>query len=439
MESLIYMAYALIGTLMGSLVAVLPGFHVFNLAAIGAVIFVSFPFVSPLGLACIFIGLLVGWAMVGTIATTFMGAPDDSMRVTVFPNQKYLMYGRGYEASVVTGMGALGSLLLLLVLASFASLVFPAFRKLVTPHTHWILMGIAAYVLQSEWPKDWGSRAKTRLGRLKDGWASLSAGWLVFFLSMMLGFIVLNMPVTPIDKTFQNILPVFIGFVTVPWVLTNTLSRVTIPPQTVSNTCYVSKKDVARGTTSGFLGGIFAAYTPIITAGVGGLLAGHSTATGGDTQFMVSGGAGRFAYFVGAFFLFWVPLLHLIRGGLGWITSMVYQPKTVSEFWLLVAAIAISGVFAFFLLLLFSRAVIKVIGRFDYRKVSFAVLLIAIGIVLFFVGWHGLVIMTIAGGIGLIQVMFRTRWMNMLIGFFFPIFLNMAGVGAAVARFLGVC
>lgn len=438
MESLIYIAYALVGVLVGSLLSILPGLHPLNFAGIGVFIYLTVPSMNPLGLAMIFVGMLVAYSIIGIITTTFMGSPDDSTMYMAFPNQKYLMYGRGYEASVVCGMGSLGSLLLLLILALFASSMFPMFRKLITPHTHWILMGVAAYILQSEWPKDWGSRAKTRLGRLKDGWASLSAGWVTFFLAMMLGFIVLNVPITPLDKSFQNIMPVFVGFFAVPWVLTNLISRATIPPQTTSNTFCVSKKDVVRGTTSGFLGGMFAAYTPIVTAGVGGVLAGHSTVTGGDTQFMISGSAGRFAYYVGAFFLFWVPLLHLTRGGMAWISSVVYQPKTGSEFWLLVSAIAISGVVAFLLLVFLSRYISKIIAGYDYRKISLLVLIVIFGMVFWFAGFEGLIVMAIATGIGLIPPMFRTRRLNLIIGFFFPVFLNMAGIGAAVAKLLGV-
>ncbi len=436
MESLIYIMYAFLGVLIGSVLSLVPGFYFLNLAAIVVAIYVAVPFVGALSMAMIFTGMLVAYAIVGVITTTFLGAPDDSMRYTIFPSQKYLMYGRGYEASMIGGIGALGALILLLLIAPLSGYVFPIFRKLGTPHMSWILIGVVAYLLQSEWPKDWGSRAKTRLGRLKDGWASLGAGWLVFFLSMMLGFIVLNVPVASPDKAFQNIMPVFAGFVAVPWVLTNAVARFQVPPQNVKDVYYVSKKDMARGTTAGFLGGTFVANEPILTAGIGAVLAGHSTSTSGDVQFMVSGSAGRFAYYVGAFFLMWVPLLHLTRKGTAIMTSVIYQPKSDSEFWLFVAAVALSAVLAFLLLILFSRFMAKIIPRYSYRKISIVVLVAVTALVFIFAGWEGAVIMSIATGIGLTQIMFRTRWMNLLIGFFFPIMLNMAGLGAGIAKFL---
>ncbi|MEW6592414.1 MAG: tripartite tricarboxylate transporter permease [Candidatus Hadarchaeota archaeon] len=437
MYTLIYPIYGLIGVLIGTMLSILPGLHVLNFAGIGIFIYLAIP-MDPLGLALVFAGMLVAYSIVGTITSTFMGAPDDSTVYMTFPNQKYLMYGRGYEASVISGLGSLGAAFMLLALAPIASTIFPIFRKITTPHMTWILFGVAIYLLQSEWPKDWGSRAKTRLGRLKDGWASLSAGWLVFFLSMMLGFIILNTPIVAPDKAFQNIMPVFVGFFAVPWVLTNLISKASIPPQTAKNEFYVKKMDLVRGTSAGFMGGMFAAYEPIITAGTGGILAGHATSTQGDIQFMVSGSAGRFAYYVGSFFLLWVPLLHLTRKGMALVTGLVFQPRSDSEFWLFMATLAITIVVSFLILLFVSKYLARLVSGYSFTKISIIVLIIILSMVFLFSGLEGLVIMSICTGLGLTAPMFRTRRLNMLMGFFFPIFLNMAGMRADVLKVLGV-
>jgi len=439
MESLFYLLFAFVGVLIGSALSIVPGLHIYSISAIGVLFAITFPSVDPLGMVMVFTGMLVAYSMVSALTATYLGATDDSLRYSLFPNQKYLMAGRGYEASILSGIGALGAMMILLIIAPISMYVFPVFRKLATPHMPWILIGVVAYVLQSEWPKDWGSRAKTRIGRLKDGWASLSAGWLVFFLSMMLGFITLNVLTSSLDRAFQaTIMPAFSGFVAVPWVLTNAVARFKVPTQNITNTLYASKKDVIRGTTTGFVGGMFSANEPMVSAGVGGLLAGHSTGTGGDTQFMVSGAAARFTYYVGAFFLLWVPLLHLTRKGMANISNLVFSPKSDSEFWLFVAVVAISAVLSFVLLIVLSRYMAKIIPRYSYRKVSLGVLAIIVAINLYFAGWEGLVIMTIATGIGLTQVMFRTRWANIMLGFFFPIMLNMAGIGSSIVKVLGI-
>lgn len=507
METIIYILYVFIGVLVGSLLSILPGMHILNFVGIGLFIYISFPF-DTLGLAMIFIGMLIGYIMLGMIQMTYMGVPDDSTRYFAFPNQKYLMYGRGHEAAVIASIGALGAALILLILGPLSSSIFPIFRRITTPHFHWVLIGVVAYLLQAEWPKDWGSRAKTRFGRLKDGWASLSAGWLTFFLAMMLGFICLNVSILPIHRAFQNLMPVVVGFFGISFLLMNLISRANIPPQNVGNDLYVSKKDMVRGTSTGFLGGMFAAYQPMITAGPGLKLAGHATTTSGDTQFMISGGAGRYAYYIGAFFLFWVPMLHLTRGALAWISSVMYQPTVESEFWLLLAGVAMGTVFAFVLLVVVSKVLAKRISRINFHKLSMVILSLVVAVVwgfsstpgydplllvvtivstaavlfgIFFalskiitkirtrgnylphiavliglflafvlvewllVGYSGLtegvramVILITATGIGLIPLTFRTMWTNTLLGYFFPIMLNMAGLSAGIVVALGV-
>ncbi len=507
METLIYLVYSMMGVLVGGLFSVLPGMHVLNFVGIGVFIYLALP-LDVLALTMIFLGMLIGYIIVGLIQTTYMGVPDDSTRYFAFPNQKLLMCGRGHEAVVVAGIGAVSAALILMALAPISSTVFPIFRRLTTPHLHWILIGTVAYLLQSEWPKDWGSRAKTRFGRLKDGWASLSAGWAVFFLSMMMGFIIMNISILAPQRAFQNLMPVVVGFFGVSYMLMNYISRAQIPAQKVGNEVYMKKMDILRGSSSGFLGGMFAAFEPVITAGPGMKLSAHATGASGDSQFMISGGAGRFAYYVGGFFLLWVPLLHLTRKALGMITSLMYQPTVESEFWLFMAAIAIGTAFSFVLLVFLSKKIAKVVSKINFQFLSLVILSVIIGLVwgfsatsdynpvllvltilvtagliftffnallrlidhvrrrsgwpiyvlavagsilLFFAvqslligtggvieGIRAMIILTIATGIGLMPLTFRTMWTNTLLGYFFPLMLNMAGLSAGIVVALGV-
>lgn len=437
MDVLMSVLFSILGVFMGSFLSILPGLHPLNFAGLAILLYAAIPF-DPLALAMLFTGMLVGYAIVGTIVTTYFSAPDDSMMYTVFPNQKLLMNGRGYEAAMLTGIGSFGSMLLLLSIAPIASFIFPIFRKLTTPHYAWVLIGVVCYIIQSEWPKDWGSRAKTRFGRLKDGWSSLSAGFLTFILAMLLGFIILNRTVTTVNVSFQNLMPVFVGMIGLPWVLTSMLTQARIPKQVIQDTYYISKKDMIRGTTTGFLGGMFAAYEPVITAGTSGVLAGHSLSTSGDMQFMIGGSANRFAYYVGGFFLLWVPLLHLTRKGFAYVMSVAYSPTTDADFFLFLGAMAIAGIFSFLLLLVLSRVISKSISGINFYKIGIPVIVVIVALVLFFSGLEGLVLMVVAMGIGLIPTFFRSRRLNYLVGIFFPIMLSMAGVASGIVTFLGL-
>ncbi len=53
-------------------------------------------------------------------------------------------------------------------------------------------------------------------------------------------------------------------------------------------------------------------------------------------------------------------------------------------------------------------------------------------------GWRGLLVTFAATGIGLIPVMFHSRRMNCMGVLLLPMLLNMAGLGSAVAGWLGL-
>jgi putative membrane protein len=105
---------------------------------------------------------------------------------------------------------------------------------------------------------------------------------------------------------------------------------------------------------------------------------------------------------------------------------------------LAVAAVVLSGVLSFFLLLLMTRVAIKLVGKVHYRWVSLGTLTVLLAIVIGMTGWGGLLICAVATGIGLIPVLWGSRRMNCMGVLLLPIALNMAGAGAAVAGWLGL-
>jgi putative membrane protein len=386
-------------------------------------------------LAMFMLGLVVGYAVLNTIPSVFFGAPDDSTIFVVLPGQKYLMQQRGFEASVLTGVGALGGLLVLLLVAPLASAIFPLVRTAVGPHLHWILGAIIVFMLMSEWPKG-SDRGRTGLAKFLDAWRSLAAGLLTFLLSGILGFILFYSSLTPAEMAFQNLLPAFVGLFAIPWVLQNIISKARVPPQHVSGSVDLSPALIVRGVGAGALGGYFAAFFPVVTGGIGGFLAGHATAQRDDRLFLISQGASKLVYYAGAFLLFFVPGLHLTRGGMAWMLSVLYTPHRPALYWVAIAATLLSGVLAFQLLLWLSRGAGWLVSRVHYGWISAGTLVLLIGLVWGLTGWGGLIVALVATGIGLLPVTWGSRRMNCMGVLLLPLALNMAGLGTTVAGWL---
>ncbi len=454
-EAGIGLLFAVAGALAASLLSLVPALHIYNVA--GFVILGTAalgPFLPPEQLAMFFLGLVTAYSILNTIPSIFLSAPDDSTIFVVLPGQKYLMQQRGYEAAVLTGIGSLGGIAVLALLTPVAPRLFPALRTILQRHVHWILWTVIAYMLMSEWPKG-SDRAPAGLRRWWDGWRSLTAGLVTFLLSGVLGFVLIYRSILPVTSAYQNLLPAFVGLFAVPWILQNILAKVELPSQFIARSVDATPWLFLRGTFAGALGGLFAAFFPVVTGGIGGFIAGHATAQRDDRLFIISQGASKVVYYVGGFLFFFVPSLHLTRGGMAWMLSTLWNAYTPQTYYLAVAAVVLTGVLSFFLLLLMTRVAIKLVEKVHYRWISLGTLVVLLLIVAAVpalgdltgggtpssavrAALGGLLICAVSTGIGLIPVLWGSRRMNCMGVLLLPIALNMAGAGATVAGWLGL-
>lgn len=438
MTYLYLIPYAIAGTLLASTLALVPAMHVYNIAGIFILFTLSVQnLVTGDELAVLLLGMIVGYAMLNTVSAIFLGAPDDSTVFIVLPGQKYLLMSRGFEAAVLSGIGGLGGIGILLLLSPLAPQMVGSLRSILLPHLHWILAVIIAYMLLAEWAKG-GDYGATRLARFWNAWKGLGAGILTFALSGTLGLILMYKSPVPIQFAFQNLLPAFVGLFAVPWILENILSGTEIPPQHIASSVDAPPGIIARGIISGALGGLFAAFFPVLTGGIGGYLAGHATAQRDDRVFIISQGASKFLYYVGAFVLFFLPVARITKGGMAGMLATIYTPQGSGLYFLVVALVALCGVLSFFLLLGYARVAVWLVSRVNYRYISAATLVLMSALVFAFTGIAGIAVMVIATPIGALPILWGSRRMNCLGVILVPITLNLAGLGPDVAHWAGI-
>ncbi len=439
---MVAVASVLTGTLLSCLFAMLPGLHIYNVMGLTALFLHS---LSGSGIATMpeiyisfMIGLVTGWSVLNTIPSVLLGTPDESSIFTVLPGQKYLMTGRGYEGTMMIGAGSLvGIFMLVFLIGPFAPKFLPVVRYVLNPHMHWIIWVIIIFMLITEWPKG-GTQGPAGWRKFFDAWSTLSAGLLTFFLSGLLGFLLIYRSPVSIDNAFQNIMPAFVGLFAVPWCLLNAISGAKIPKQRVRDTLNFDGDLLLRSSIAGGIGGGFAAFFPVVTGGLGGLLAGHATAQRDERVFMMSQGVSKVVYYTGALLLFFVPGLHLTRGGGAWIIEGLYIPCTQGDYYLALGSIALSGAMAFLLMSPLTKGMLRLMGKIDYRRISIFSLGIISLLVFFITGRAGLFVMIVSTGIGLIPVLFGSRRLNCLGVLLLPMACNMSGVGVSVAALLGL-
>ncbi len=470
MNGLIIIFYVFAGTAFGALLCIIPSLHIYNVAGIAVLIWISTKQLIPYyALAPFFMSLVVSFAFINTIPMTFLNAGDESAGASILPSNDFLFRGRGKDAALLVGFGTLIGVFLIIGLYPFFMFIWPYMAAVTGPHLHWILGLIIVHYIMSEWPKGAG-RGKTPWQKFRDAWQNCFAGILTFTLAGIFGIIYLSKPVVPAGMSFQNIMPVFIGFFAVPSIIQNLISDFKVPYQYKSKYINADWKDFSYGILPGFVGGMLAAYLPGVTAGIGAMLAGHATnhralqpreflapvekntVTHPHTPvmyyrqeriFLIAGGVIKVLYYVGAFLLLFV-ITRLTpygtgRGGLAFILKPVFIAEP-GDFFIMLSTILLSGSIAFLLLIFFTDIVIRILPGINLKAI-YVCALIMVFLIIYFMGggWTGVGVSLITTCIGMIPVFYNSRRSHCMAVLLVPITLNMAGYGDAITRFLRLC
>ncbi len=427
LDPLSVIMWSFLGLGVGIALSWIPGFHIYNIIALITVIAPIYTIMPIEAFPYFALGALVAFVYLSAIQTVYLSVADESFIFMLFPTQRYLALGRGHEALWLVTLGTIGGTIILvtfgLVVAPY--IISPLYTML-APYTVWFLLLIVVFMFMSEWQK-MGDREKNPWKRLLVAWSQNIGGIIVFFASGLLGFIIMNTGVVPAEFAYVRLTPMFIGFFGMPWVLQNIFSRVYLPRQKTEDVVEASPYHIVNGTISGAFGGTIAAFFPVITGGMGALVAGHMVSTRGDDTFIVSQGSNRILYYVGAFFLLFIPTTTLRRGAGAQLVSSIYVPKTWAEFYYAAGVILLAAGFSLLGVIYLSKLVSRIVTGQNYIKVSMVVagLLVLMSYVL--AGWQGVIVLFVATMIGLAAVVFNTRRSYCLGGIIFPIAISMTG------------
>ena len=424
------------GALAGTAIACLPGFHIYSLLGVALLAFAGPDGVAGGPALAFAVAAVTAWAIVSAVPAVLLSAPDESAVFAVLPGQRYLLDGRGLEAVHLTALGSALALAVLLPIGGLLARAIPTVHRVLAPHYHWILWVVLTFMVLSEWPQ--GRIAGLAPGqRLWSGLRNVLAGLATFVLAGLLGIILFERtPLTPVHAA-QGLMPAFAGLFAVPWLLLNALSRVRLPAQRQAAGRLPPAPELLQGLAAGLAGGAFAAFIPVVSGGVGGLLAGHALSTRNERSFLLSQGACRIVYYAGGLLLLFVPAASLARGSAAAMLRVAHVPGP-GDLSLALAATALSAGLALLLVRPAARMVLWLLGRFGYAPVSLVSLTLLSGLVASMGGLAGLGIMGVATGIGLIPPLYGARRLNALAVILVPMACAMSGWMPAIARCLGL-
>jgi len=427
-----------LGVLASTPLAFLPGLHVYNLIGLIVVYYsIVSLYMSPLEIAIFTLAMTVGYVFMSIVSTVILSAPDDSAVFILFPSQRFALQGRAFEAILLTAVGSLISILFLAVATPLLNIVIPVLVQIERSYLGVIVGLLAVYLFITEWPKDLGVYNKPLLQKLKEAYANIIAGWVTYILSGLLGIIVLWRNPLPLTASYTSLLPVFVGLFAVPSILLNLIAKFEIPRQRFQTSLDITKKELAHGLISGIAGGGFAATIPVVTAGIGAMITGQMTAVRRENAFMVSQGASRAAYYVGALFFLFLPFRY-VKGGAARMLSFFYDSYSLYDLYIAAAMMCLAAVLSFMVLIPISKKMVKIAEKYGIRHLSIASLIAIVVIVWFFTGWQGVAVMVVATFVGLIPILFHSRRTMCLAVLLVPMALDMLGFGPQIMEWMGL-
>jgi putative membrane protein len=390
----------LCGICAGIVTGLIPGIHI-NLVSIMLVGLSGWflGFTEPIVLGAFIIAMAVTHTFLDSIPSIFLGAPDADMVMGVLPGHRLLLEGKGYEAVKLTTIGSLICLIFVVILIPIMIPFVPKIYEFIQPYIGFILIGVVLFMLLKE---------KGLNGKF---W-----GFFVFFISGVLGMIVLNWP-----NLEQPLFPMLSGLFGVSTLLTSLSNNVEVPKQYVSESIKIKTKNkfkaigaaVFSGSLTGMFPGLGSAQAAIISMQIVGDI--------GMYAFLILVGGINTVNFV--FSLVTLYTLQKARNGAIVAVLEILKSISVHELVVFLCAALIAGGIATFLALYITKGFSSIISKVNYKKLCIGIISLISVLVIYFSGFIGFVILAVSTAIGIIPALIGVKRSNAMGCLLLPVIL----------------
>jgi len=420
--------FTVFGVITGIATGLLPGLHVNNIALIllslsGSVIAI-FSFLFEFGISQDFILVLICIFIISNsishtfhdvIPSTFLGAPDEDMALSVLPAHSLLLEGKGYEAVALSAMGSYGAILFCFMLLFPIRFIIGSplfFYETLQEIMLFVLLAISILMIATE-------KSRIELFKIKGIFPSFLGmlfALFVFILSGIFGILILGMSVdSPIGLSSPVLFPALSGLFGMPTLLTSLMTKPSIPKQIIENPVLDknAKKSSILSVTTGSFGGILVSIIPGITSATGTIIAMTARGESDKKQTIVTLSAVNTAC---AFFV--VAVMFIIMKSRSGATLAAMQLISISE-WTdilmptnlayLLISILLGGALSYFLTLKMGKIFANRFANVPYALVVKLTITLIIILVFLFTGLLGLLVLFIATFIGLLPVEWGVR------------------------------
>jgi len=365
-----------IGILAGTITGLLPGIHT-NLIAIILLSASAFllTFLSPLALIIFIASMAVTHTFVDFIPSIYLGAPDEDTALSVMPGHKFLLKGRGHEATLLTLAGSTIAIIILIIITPVFIFLIPKIYPFIQKMMAFILILVSIFLLSKE--------HKSKI------WA-----FFIFLLAGFLGIATLNLNLT------QPLLPLLTGLFGSSTIIYSISQNLKVPEQKIGKLILQKKKLIKPiiATTlvspiCSFLPGLGSSQAAIIGSEI---FQGKQNLD--KKQFLILLGSINTLVIAVSFLT-----LYLINKSRTGAANIIQQITILTPKDLIFTTLAIifSAIASIFITIKISEFFAKNIHKINYTKISYFVLIFIILIITMFSGFIGLLILTASTFLGL--------------------------------------
>ena len=347
-------------------------------------------------------GLTAGHVMANSIPATFLSAPDESNAFTAASMRHLQRTGRGVDAVLWTAAGTLMGAAILLIIASPVGLrAIPALIHIIHPHTHWIVVGMIAFVLVSgidqsatEWPQG------LRFQRVIRSCISP----VLFLMAGCIGLAILrSAPLQPLGLA-RRFVPAIVGLYAAPgfimWLTCHGADRHRefrtpgAPPLT-------RRPDLYAAVAAGMWSGALALSVPGMSSATGGFLC--TRLLGRDAAARcVAKGAMAVVFYAGAALLLLVPGTPFSLNNQG--VPLFFFAGAPQYYYVGIAAYALATGAAFLYLPVLARIAVHVVTGTRPALIAWALSSACVVIAFLCGGPSGLAVLAASTGIGILAM-----------------------------------
>ncbi|MBS3162432.1 tripartite tricarboxylate transporter permease [Candidatus Woesearchaeota archaeon] len=360
----------LVGICFGIFTGLSPGIHV-NLISVLLFSISAYllKIVDPLILCITIVSMAITHTFLDIIPSIFLGVPDEEEAIAALPSHRMLLQGNAFEAVQLSTIGALGGLVVAVILIPIFLLFTENLYAFLESSIALLLILTAGFMIMDEKNKIWAL--------------------IIFLISGVLGIVTFAIPVN------EPLFPLFSGLFGISMLVNSIKENVKIPEQKFQD---VEIKGAGKAIFTSVIMGWVASFMPGIGTAQVAAISAKIVKLEEKAFIILVGGLSTVNMLLSLVSLY---LLEKARNGAIVVVMKLLEVKQ-REFYVLVFSCLITGGIAAIITLKLAKSFTKLIEKIDYKKLCIGVLFVLLILVAVISGWMGVTILVISTSLGIL-------------------------------------